>query len=123
MTIVSTTQCSRALSSCPPTAPTSHHPWAQGWLPDIVGLLVAGQHSACNGLLQVLSLPPQDLLEVIFQGLYHITQKKDSPRQILSLWEKKMRRISSQFPDDSESWALINMKSKGRPCVNKYVCT
>lgn len=60
-----------------------------GWLPDIVGLLVTGQHSACNGLLQVLSLLPQDLLEIIFQGLHYVTQKKDTPRQILSLGERK----------------------------------
>lgn len=62
---------------------------AGGWLPDVVGLPVTGQHGACNGLLQVLSLLPQYLLEVIFQGLDDITQKQESPRQILSLWEKK----------------------------------
>lgn len=37
-----------------------------GWLlPDVVGLLVAGQYRVCNGLLQVLPLSPQDLLEVV----------------------------------------------------------
>ena len=65
---------------------------SDGWLPDIVGLLVTGQHSACNGLLQVLSLLPQDLLEIVFQGLYYITQKEDSPGQVLSLGEKKMSK-------------------------------
>ena len=67
----------------------TYHPGCRRCLPDIVGLLVAGQHGACNGLLQVLSLPPQVLLEIIFQGLYDVTQKEDSPGQVLSLGEKK----------------------------------
>lgn len=75
-------------------------PGCRRCLPDIVGLLVAGQHGACNGLLQVLSLPPQDLLEIIFQGLYDVTQKEDSPGQVLSLGEKKREaRISSVLDD------------------------
>lgn len=70
-------------------------PVLRGWLPDIVGLLVTGQHHVCNGLLQVLALLPQDVLEVIFQGLYHITQEENSPRQMLSLWEKNEKYFIS----------------------------
>lgn len=58
-------------------------------LPDIVGLLVTGQHGACDGLLQVLPLLPQDLLEVIFQGLHDVTQKQESPGQVLALRQKR----------------------------------
>lgn len=51
-----------------------------------MGLLVTGQHHVGDGLLQVLSLLPQGVLEVILQGLYHVTQEKDAPGQMLSLW-------------------------------------
>lgn len=89
-------------------------------LPDIVGLLVTGQHGACDGLLQVLPLLPQDLLEVIFQGLHDITQKQQPPGQVLALWQKRREVVPvSRRPAGS---ALRDTKSKGRPRVNKCVC-
>lgn len=43
----------------------------------------------------MLSLLPQDLLEVVFQSLYYVTKKKGSSRQILSLF---LHDISEQLP-------------------------
>lgn len=60
-----------------------------------MGLLVTGQHHVGDGLLQVLSLLPQGVLEVILQGLYHVTQEKDAPGQMLSLF---LHDVREQLP-------------------------
>lgn len=77
-------------SLAPPGPHPRSCPAGRGRLvPDVVGLPVAGQHGVGDGLLQVLPLLPQGLLEVVFQGLYHVAQEKDSPGQVLTLWEEK----------------------------------
>lgn len=91
------------LLHAPPPRP---HPPGRGQpVPDVVGLPVAGQHRVGDGLLQVLPLLPQGLLEVVLQRLHHVAQEKDSARQALSLWEGKGEALPQSPEDDGERWA------------------